>query len=73
MNDLMSGGLHRAWKDAMVTKLGARPDKAFRHLDVAGGNGDVAFRILDAGRTRYPCTVLDINGDMLAVGQERAA
>jgi demethylmenaquinone methyltransferase/2-methoxy-6-polyprenyl-1,4-benzoquinol methylase len=73
MNDLMSGGLHRAWKDAMVTQLGARPDKAFRHLDVAGGTGDVAFRILDAGGPDTHVTVLDINGDMLAVGQERAA
>src|SRR3712207_1541473 len=49
MNDLMSAGLHRLWKDALVSAV--RPPKArpFRHLDVAGGTGDMAFRILDEG------------------------
>jgi demethylmenaquinone methyltransferase/2-methoxy-6-polyprenyl-1,4-benzoquinol methylase len=72
MNDLMSAGLHRAWKNALVTAV--RPPKArpFRHLDVAGGTGDVAFRILDAGGPQTRVTVLDINGDMLAAGRERA-
>jgi demethylmenaquinone methyltransferase/2-methoxy-6-polyprenyl-1,4-benzoquinol methylase len=72
MNDLMSAGLHRVWKDALVTAV--RPPKArpSRHLDVAGGTGDVAFRILDAGGAQTRVTVLDINGDMLAVGRERA-
>ena len=71
MNDLMSAGLHRAWKDALVTAV--RPPKArpFRHLDVAGGTGDIAFRILDAGGPQTHVTVLDINGDMLA-GRARA-
>jgi demethylmenaquinone methyltransferase / 2-methoxy-6-polyprenyl-1,4-benzoquinol methylase len=72
LNDLMSAGLHRAWKNAMVTALRPPPRRAFRLLDVAGGTGDVAFRALDAGGPLTRVTVLDINGDMLAVGRERA-
>jgi demethylmenaquinone methyltransferase / 2-methoxy-6-polyprenyl-1,4-benzoquinol methylase len=72
MNDLMSAGLHRPWKNAMVTALNPSKTRAFKHLDVAGGTGDVAFRILDAGGPRTQVTVLDINGDMLEVGRERA-
>jgi demethylmenaquinone methyltransferase/2-methoxy-6-polyprenyl-1,4-benzoquinol methylase len=72
MNDLMSAGLHRAWKQALVTALNPPKRRAFRHLDVAGGTGDVAFRVLDAGGALTHVTVLDINGDMLAVGRERA-
>jgi demethylmenaquinone methyltransferase/2-methoxy-6-polyprenyl-1,4-benzoquinol methylase len=72
MNDLMSAGLHRAWKDALVTAVRPPRNRPFRHLDVAGGTGDVAFRILDAGGPHTHVTVLDINGDMLAVGRERA-
>src|ERR1700731_2092141 len=84
MNDLMSGGLHRAWKDALVTAVNpprARPAPApeakasarpFALLDLAGGTGDIAFRVLEAGGgTR--ATVVDINTDMLAVGRARAA
>ncbi len=84
MNDLMSGGLHRAWKDALVTAVNpprARPAPAqeakasarpFALLDLAGGTGDIAFRVLEAGGgTR--ATVVDINVDMLAVGRARAA
>ena len=72
MNDLMSGGLHRLWKDALVGR--ARPSRVrpFRHLDVAGGTGDVAFRIAAAGGPQTEVTILDINGDMLTVGRERA-
>jgi len=74
MNDLMSGGLHRAWKAAMVTAIAlpkaARP---FKMLDVAGGTGDIAFRALKQGGAGVDVTVLDINGAMLAVGKERAA
>ena len=60
MNDLMSAGLHRAWKDALVSSLqpAARTGRS-RYLDVAGGTGDVAFRILDAGgpqTRRRPCS-----------------
>ena len=72
MNDLMSAGLHRAWKDALVTILNPSRTRAFRHLDVAGGTGDIAFRVLDAGGLRTHVTVLDINGEMLEVGRERA-
>ena len=72
MNDLMSAGLHRPWKNALVTSLNPPRNRPFRHLDVAGGTGDVAFRVLDAGGPQTRVTVLDINGDMLDVGRERA-
>jgi demethylmenaquinone methyltransferase/2-methoxy-6-polyprenyl-1,4-benzoquinol methylase len=72
MNDLMSGGLHRAWKDALVTMLAPPKTRPFRHLDVAGGTGDVAFRVLDRGGPQTHVTVLDINAAMLEVGRERA-
>jgi demethylmenaquinone methyltransferase / 2-methoxy-6-polyprenyl-1,4-benzoquinol methylase len=72
MNDLMSAGLHRFWKEALVTAVRPPKSRPFRHLDVAGGTGDVAFRILDAGGPQTHVTVLDINGDMLEVGRERA-
>jgi demethylmenaquinone methyltransferase/2-methoxy-6-polyprenyl-1,4-benzoquinol methylase len=73
MNDLMSAGMHRAWKDALISKL--RPPlgaQTFSVLDVAGGTGDIAFRIVEAGGSGVEVTVADINGDMLAVGRERA-
>jgi demethylmenaquinone methyltransferase/2-methoxy-6-polyprenyl-1,4-benzoquinol methylase len=71
MNDLMSAGLHRAWKSALVTSLRLPKSRPFRHLDVAGGTGDVAFRVLGAAPAAH-VTVLDINSAMLAVGRERA-
>lgn len=73
MNDLMSGGVHRLWKDAYVGWLNPQP--GWRCLDVAGGTGDIAFRIAAAVRKRggVPAvTVCDINPDMLAEGQVRA-
>jgi demethylmenaquinone methyltransferase/2-methoxy-6-polyprenyl-1,4-benzoquinol methylase len=74
MNDLMSGGLHRAWKAALVTAVNPpRSDAAFKLLDLAGGTGDVAFRVADAGGPGTHVTVADINVEMLAVGRERAA
>jgi demethylmenaquinone methyltransferase / 2-methoxy-6-polyprenyl-1,4-benzoquinol methylase len=74
MNDLMSGGLHRAWKDALVTAVNPpRSNREFALLDLAGGTGDVAFRVVDAGGAGTRVTVCDINADMLAVGRERAA
>ena len=74
MNDLMSAGMHRLWKEMMITALNPpRGDQPFAMLDVAGGTGDVAFRILDAGGAQTHVTILDINGEMLKVGQERAA
>ena len=72
MNDIMSGGMHRLWKDAMVTALGPPRREGYRVLDVAGGTGDVAFRIVRASGGKAHATVLDINGAMLAVGSERA-
>jgi demethylmenaquinone methyltransferase / 2-methoxy-6-polyprenyl-1,4-benzoquinol methylase len=72
MNDLMSGGLHRLWKDAMVTWLNPPKRPGWRVLDVAGGTGDIAFRVVDAGGSGTRATVCDINPDMLAVGHERA-
>src|SRR5918998_3737330 len=72
MNDLMAAVLHRLWKDALVSTLRPPRDRPFRHLDVAGGTGDVAFRILDESGPQTRVTVLDINGEMLKVGAERA-
>ena len=73
MNDLMSGGLHRVWKDVMITTLNPpRNDAPFALLDVAGGTGDIAFRATKASGFGFTATVCDINGDMLAVGRERA-
>ena len=68
MNDLMSGGLHRLWKAALVDWL--RPRAGMHLLDVAGGTGDIARRFLDDGGGRV--TVCDINGEMLRVGRDRA-
>jgi len=87
MNDLMSVGLHRLWKDRLVSKL--RPFPGMQHLDVAGGTGDVAFRVVDAiqkAEQRSPGNMLadaeevdqtrvyvcDINPNMLEVGKQRA-
>jgi demethylmenaquinone methyltransferase/2-methoxy-6-polyprenyl-1,4-benzoquinol methylase len=73
MNDLMSGGLHRVWKDIMITALDPpRSDRPFALLDVAGGTGDIAFRAAKAAGPGFHATVCDINADMLAVGRERA-
>jgi demethylmenaquinone methyltransferase / 2-methoxy-6-polyprenyl-1,4-benzoquinol methylase len=74
MNDLMSGGVHRFWKDAMVERLNPRP--GWRVLDVAGGTGDIAFRIADTVRARggaAEIVVCDINPEMLGEGVRRAA
>ncbi len=74
MNDLMSGGLHRAWKDALVTAVNPPKGKrAFNLLDIAGGTGDIALRVLKTGGAGTQATVADINAEMLAVGRERAA
>ncbi|MBO6560548.1 MAG: bifunctional demethylmenaquinone methyltransferase/2-methoxy-6-polyprenyl-1,4-benzoquinol methylase UbiE [Nisaea sp.] len=69
MNDLMSLGIHRLWKDALMDWIAPRPDLAL--LDVAGGTGDIAFRY--RARGGGPVTVCDINEAMLTVGRERAA
>ena len=85
MNDLMSGGVHRLWKARMIDWLNPRPGQRF--LDVAGGTGDIAFRILDRANARLQhdaksrdeghadpaqVTVCDINQEMLKVGRARA-
>src|SRR6476469_3663733 len=68
MNDLMSGGMHRLWKDRFVARVKPRPGEAI--LDMAGGTGDIAFRMARRGAR---VTVSDINADMLDVGMQRAA
>jgi demethylmenaquinone methyltransferase/2-methoxy-6-polyprenyl-1,4-benzoquinol methylase len=84
MNDLMSGGLHRAWKEALVTavnpptkgrpgRLEEKTERPFALLDVAGGTGDIALRVIEAGGPGTRATVLDVNAEMLAVGRARAA
>eukprot|EP00761_Pharyngomonas_kirbyi_P000433 gb/GECH01000433.1/.p1 GENE.gb/GECH01000433.1/~~gb/GECH01000433.1/.p1 ORF type:complete len:292 (+),score=76.32 gb/GECH01000433.1/:1-876(+) len=80
MNDFMSGGIHRWWKDELIKTLGPRPGTNI--LDVAGGTGDIAFRIADALEKEYQkkttnnqsskIVVCDINPSMLAVGKDRA-
>jgi demethylmenaquinone methyltransferase/2-methoxy-6-polyprenyl-1,4-benzoquinol methylase len=73
MNDLMSGGLHRFWKDDLVTLLNPpRNPTAFKVLDVAGGTGDVAFRIARAGGAGTHVTVADISPEMVHEGKKRA-
>ncbi len=72
MNDLMSLGLHRVWKDILAAKIRPSASRPFAHLDVAGGTGDVAFRVARAGGPLTRVTVADINADMLRVGVERA-
>ena len=72
MNDLMSGGLHRLWKDAMIAWLAPpKVGAGWSVLDVAGGTGDIAFRIAEAAPAAE-ITVLDINPNMLDVGRARA-
>lgn len=67
MNDAMSGGMHRLWKDRFVRRVKPRADESI--LDMAGGTGDIAFRMAPSGAD---ITVSDINQDMLDVGMERA-
>lgn len=74
MNDLMSGGVHRLWKDALVARLAPpRQGAPYRVLDMAGGTGDIAERIVNASVGHAEVTVSDINADMLRVGADRAA
>ncbi|HEX2215693.1 MAG TPA: bifunctional demethylmenaquinone methyltransferase/2-methoxy-6-polyprenyl-1,4-benzoquinol methylase UbiE [Xanthobacteraceae bacterium] len=74
MNDVMSVGLHRAWKEALVTAANPpRSGRPFALLDIAGGTGDVSMRVAAAGGSGTRATVVDINGEMLAVGRARAA
>lgn len=74
MNDVMSFGVHRLWKDWFVQKLD--PPPGTRILDVAGGTGDIAYRILNYKQRKerteeYDITVLDVNSDMLELGAKK--
>jgi demethylmenaquinone methyltransferase / 2-methoxy-6-polyprenyl-1,4-benzoquinol methylase len=74
MNDLMSGGLHRLWKDALVARLAPprHPKSRWQALDIAGGTGDIAQRIIRMTHGNVHVTVFDINSEMLSVGRDRA-
>lgn len=67
MNDLMSGGVHRLWKDALIDMVKPTPDMTL--LDVAGGTGDISFRFLKAGGGR--AVVCDLTEAMVRVGRDR--
>jgi 2-methoxy-6-polyprenyl-1,4-benzoquinol methylase len=76
MNDAMSLGVHRLWKDSFVSLLRPGSKGAIRCIDVAGGTGDIALRILDHARETYGdretrVDVVDINGEMLKEGHTR--
>ncbi len=70
MNDLMSGGIHRLWKNRFASML--RPSANKSLLDVAGGTGDIAFRYRQRAGDKAQITVCDVNKDMLEVGKSRA-
>ena len=73
MNDLMSGGLHRLWKDDLIAWLAPpRSASPFALLDVAGGTGDVALRALEAGGAGASATICDISAEMIEAGRRRA-
>ena len=73
MNDLMSGGLHRLWKDDFLAQLNPpRNDRPYKVLDVAGGTGDVAFRIAALGGDQTNVTIADISPEMVREGKRRA-
>jgi demethylmenaquinone methyltransferase / 2-methoxy-6-polyprenyl-1,4-benzoquinol methylase len=72
MNDLMSGGLHRLWKRDFVAWMAPpRGARAYRHLDVAGGTGDIALRVANVAGPDATIDLCDISPEMLAVGQRR--
>ena len=70
MNDLMSLGLHKVWKDALVARVVPRSGE--RILDLAGGTGDIAFRLYKATGGEASLTVADLTAEMLAQGEGRA-
>jgi len=71
MNDLMSGGLHRLWKDDLIAWLSPPKDRAFRLIDVAGGTGDIAMRFLKAASADAEAVICDISGEMMEAGRRR--
>lgn len=75
MNDFMSGGMHRLWKDKMVREIKFIPNQSYKTIDVAGGTADIAFRILKKAQeqnAKIAIEVADINAEMLSVGKDRA-
>lgn len=68
MNDLMSGGMHRIWKDAMIAWLAPSPSRPMRLIDVAGGTGDISRRFLRAAGKGSSAIICDINHAMLREG-----
>ena len=73
MNDLMSGGMHRLWKEAFINWLApSQTLQNYHHLDVAGGTGDIAMRLLGAANPKARSVICDISGEMLRVGEKRA-
>ena len=70
MNDLMSGGLHRLWKSALIDWLNPKPRTTL--IDVASGTGDIAFRFLERAGETASAAICDVNEQMLNVGAERA-
>ncbi len=72
MNDFMSAGMHRVWKDTLISMLSPPRNQTFQHLDVAGGTGDIAFRVARRAGEKAQVTVCDINTSMLAIGEDRA-
>jgi demethylmenaquinone methyltransferase/2-methoxy-6-polyprenyl-1,4-benzoquinol methylase len=70
MNDLMSGGIHRVWKNHLIRRI--RPRAGYHYLDVAGGTGDIAFRIRERTGGKAHITLCDLNTEMLSVGRDRA-
>ena len=71
MNDLMSGGVHRLWKDAAIGWLAPSPSVAADLLDVAGGTGDITRRFLRAAGPGSRAVICDISGSMLEEGRRR--
>ncbi len=73
MNDLMSGGVHRLWKDAAINWLAPSPSVAAELLDVAGGTGDITRRFLRAAGPGSKAVICDISGSMIEEGRGRLA
>lgn len=73
MNDLMSGGLHRLWKDDFISWLAPPKNRPFRLLDVAGGTGDISRRFLEAAGKQGEAIICDISAEMMQAGRRRFA
>jgi demethylmenaquinone methyltransferase/2-methoxy-6-polyprenyl-1,4-benzoquinol methylase len=73
MNDLMTAGLHRAWKNVLVTAVDPpKSMRSFALLDIAGGTGDIAIRVVGTAGAGTRATVIDVNPEMIALGRARA-